>query len=407
MVSISWLAPGLAGAQTVSRADGTATISTAAGNGMLGFSGDFGPADKASLNTPTGVTVDLTGALYISDTVNNRIRKVASSTTGIITTFAGNGTYGFGGDGGPGRSAMLAAPTGVAADSFGDVFIADTGNNRIREVTAGGTIKTYAGNGTCSPTGDGGPAMAAGLCLPMGLAVDRAGDLFIADTGNNLIREVTTAGVITTVAGMPGFTGIGDGGDGRQATKAQLAFPTSVAMDVLKNLYIADTANNKIRVVNPAGIIRTFAGTGGFGYGGDGLSAVDAKLAGPSGLAVDGSRNVYISDTGNSRVRVVEANGIITTFAGTGAAGYSGDGGRATAAMIAFPTGGLGSDGTRVYFADTGNSRVRAVTSGPPPVVAETPYVLLLPVTALLIGGGWLLMARRRGQKRSTPTPAL
>jgi sugar lactone lactonase YvrE len=228
--------------------------------------------------------------------------------------------------------------------------------------------------------------------------------VFISDTGNNVVRKVTAGGTISTFAGQPGFGGIGSGGDGGPATKAQLAFPSALAVDALKNVYIADTSNNKVRVVNPAGVITTFAGSS-YGFGGDGGLATRARLAGPSGLDVDMNRNLYISDTGNNRIRVVDPTGVITTFAGTGMAGYSGDGGPATNAMIDFPVGGVASDGVRVFFSDTGNSRIRAVTAGPPPVIPETQYILLLPISALALGGAGLLVARRRRRRDQAPPP--
>jgi hypothetical protein len=379
----------------------TPTISTTAGNGTAGFNGDNIPATTAELNVPTGVTEDAAGNVYIGDSANNRVRKVTASTTGIITTFAGNGTAGFSGDGGAATVAQLNAPIGTAIDGAGNVYIADSGNNRVRKVAPGGTITTVAGSGSCKTKGnigDGGPATSASLCAPTGLAVDGS-NLFISDSGHNRIREVSS-GVISTFAGTGAF---GSSGDGGLATKAQLAIPTGVAADSLHNIYIADTGNSEIRQVNTGGIINTFAGNGSFGFGGDGGPATSAKLAGPTGVAADSSGNVYISDTFNERIRQV-TGGIISTLAGTGKAGFSGDGGPASSSKINTPTGTVATDGVNVFFADTGNQRVRRIQVSPNPVIPETSLTWLLPLTGLGFGAvalGIVTMRRRRREVAS------
>ena len=217
------------------------------------------------------MAVDASGNLYIADTGNNRIRKV--SATGIITTVAGNGSAGYSGDGGPATSAQLDGPEGVAVDGSGNLYIADTCNNRIRKVSATGIITTVAGNGSAGYSGDGGPATSAQLSLPAGVAVDGSGNLYIADSGNNRIRKVSATGIITTVAGngSPGYSG-----DGGPATSAQLNQPAGVAVDASGNLYIADSSNNRIRKVSATGIITTVAGNGFDGYSGDGGPATSA-----------------------------------------------------------------------------------------------------------------------------------
>jgi sugar lactone lactonase YvrE len=219
-------------------------ISTVAGNGTAGFSGDGGPATSAQLYNPYGVAVDTAGNLFIADATNNRVRKVTPG--GVISTVAGNGTGGYSGDGGPATAAQLYSPTGVAVDTAGNLFIADPGNYRVRKVTPGGVIGTVAGNGYQGHSGDGGPATAAQLYYPYGVAVDTAGDLFIADTNNYRVRKVTPGGVISTVAGngTPGFSG-----DGGPATSAWLYMPFGVAVDTAGNLFIADYGNNRIRKV--------------------------------------------------------------------------------------------------------------------------------------------------------------
>jgi uncharacterized protein (TIGR03437 family) len=329
------------------------TIATIAGNGGMSYSGDGGQAIKAQLNTPEAVAVDSAGNLYVADTSNNVVRKVTAA--GIISTFAGNGTAGFGGDGSAAASAQLNAPQGVAVDTAGNVYIADTGNARVRKVTAAGVISTYAGSGTAGYAGDGAVSTSAQLNDPTGVALDSAGNLYIADFGNNVVRKVTSGGTISTVAG-DGLQGYG--GDGGLATKAALYGPHAVAVDSGGNLYIADSQNSRIRLVTPSGSISTVAGTGVSGYIGDGGLASNAQIANPSGIAVDSTGGIYISD-GSSVVRRFFVGEPIFTIAGTGAQGYSGDGGAATSAQLSVPLGlALDSSGN-VYLADSENNAVR------------------------------------------------
>ena len=259
----------------------TGLISTVAGNGVCGFSGDGYAATSAELNAPTAVAIDAAGDLFIADSGNDVIREVNSS-TGLITTVAGNGTDGYSGDGYAATGAEFNFPNAVAVDAAGDVFIADSGNNVIREVDLStGLITTVAGNGTCGYSGDGGPATSAELSYPTGVAVDAKGDLFIADSGNNVVREVTSStGLITTVAGNG--TG-GYSGDGYAATSAQLDDPTGVAVDAAGHIFIADSSNGAIREVDPStGLINTVAGNGTWGYSGDGGAATVAELSDPT-----------------------------------------------------------------------------------------------------------------------------
>ena len=280
------------------------------------------------LTAPNSVVTDAAGDLFIADTADQRVREVNAS-TGVITTVAGNGGAGFSGDGGQASSASLYYPAGLALDTSGHLFIADTENNRIREVNLStGIIATVVGNGTYGYSGDGGQATGAELRYPGGVAVDMYGDLFIADTSNNCIREVNlTTGIINTVAGN-GISGYG--GDGGRASNAELSLPKSVAVDGSGNLFIADSANNRIRQVNLAtGIISTAAGNGTSGYSGDSGQATSAELADPLGVTVDGSGHVFIADTANSRIREVSlSTGIISTVVGSGTRGSSGDGGQ-------------------------------------------------------------------------------
>ncbi|MFL6451826.1 MAG: Ig-like domain repeat protein [Bryobacteraceae bacterium] len=353
----------------------TGVITTVAGNGSYGDSGDGGPATSASLIYPRGVAVDGSGNIYIAVNAlctrggcsgSNRIRKV-SADTGVITTVAGNGTYGFNGDGGPATSASLSYVYGVAVDGSGNIYIADTGNSRIRKVSAGtGVITTVAGKGSYEYSGDGGPATSASLSYLSGVAVDGSGNIYIADTGNGRIRKVSAdTGVIITVAGNGSYGDSGDGGDGGPATIASLTDPSSVAVDGSGNIYIADTGNGRIRKVSAdTGVIITVAGNGSYGYSGDGGPATSASLIYPRGVAVDGSGNIYIADTENHRIRKVSAGtGVIITVAGNGSYDYSGEDGPATSASLNYPKGVAVDGSGNIYIADTGNSRICKVSA--------------------------------------------
>lgn len=379
----------------------TQTITTVAGNGTAGSGGDGGPAVKAQLDDPTGVATSLTGTLYISDSGNNKVRQVVNVTTinsDTITTVAGTGARGFSGDGGPAKSAKLAGPTGVAVDAGGDIFIADTLNNRVREVTPNGIIKTVAGDGKCRPfflEGNGGKATSASLCAPTGVSVDSAGDLYISDTAHNEVRMVNTSGVISDFAGNGLCLPVNN--SAVAATSTSLCGPTGVAAATTGTVFVADTGHAEVRDVK-SGVIHDFAGKGVPGYCGDGGPATSACLNGPTGIGPDSLGNVYISDTNNNRLRVVNASGVISTSAGTGVPGFSGDGGPATAAELHSPTGAVAVDGSAVYFADTGNNRVRGVFNGPPPVLPDTALAILLPITGVLLLGGVVLWRRRRNR---------
>jgi len=303
-------------------------ITTVAGTGVAGFSGDGGLAKNAQLRLPVAVAVDGAGNFYIADQFNNRIRKVDAA--GTITTVAGNGVLGDTGDGGLATNAAMRRPGGVAVDGAGNLYI--TSSHRIRKVDTAGSITTIAGIGIFGFGGDGGPAVNAQMNGAGPIILDGAGNIFFVDPGNRRVRKVDTGGTITTVAGNGTF---GDGGDGGPATNAQLRSPQGLAADAAGNLFIA--TQGLIRKVDLAGTITTFAGNGVQGFSGDGGPATNAQLFQPHGLAVDGPGNLFIADAGNQRVRKVDTAGTITTIAGTGVFGHAGDGGPATSAELVDP----------------------------------------------------------------------
>jgi len=313
-------------------------ITTVAGTGSSGYSGDGGAATEAQLKSPKGVTFDSSGNLYIADYYNHRIRKV--NTNGVITTVAGTGSSGYRGDGGAATEAQLNSPKGVAFDSSGNLYIVDRGNYLIRKVDTNGDISTVAGGGLGD---DGGAATEAELKYPSGVAVDSSGNLYIVDTGNNRIRKVETNGVISTVAGT-GTSGYS--GDAGAATEAQLSSPSGVAVDSSGNLYIVDRGNNRIRKVDTKGVISTVAGGGSSGD--CDATATDVWLGEPSGVAVDSSGNLYIAEESKARIRKVDTNGVISTVAGNGRSGY------AINAQLNSPSGvALDSSGNLLYIADS------------------------------------------------------
>jgi sugar lactone lactonase YvrE len=360
---------------SVTAAAAAVTITTAAGNGPNRHSGDGGLATSALLHNPSGVAFDHAGNLYIADTANNAVRKVTPN--GIISTVAGNGTYGYHGDGGRATAAELASPSSVTVDDAGNLYIADTGNNVVRKVSPVGIITNVAGvAGHFGYNGDNKRATLAWLNAPTGLALDAVGNLYIADTSNNRIREVSPAGVITTFAGA-GIAGYS--GDSDPAISAELNRPSAVAWDSNGNLYIADTANNVVRVVFfdhtlNGYFIDTLAGNGTQGFGGDGESATAAELNNPSGLAVDNEGLLYIADTGNNVVRQVYFDATlndnaITTIAGDRIQGFGGDGGLATDAALNNLSGLAVDAHDNLYIADTDNNRIRKMPINDAPTI--------------------------------------
>lgn len=339
-----------------------------AGTGNGGYAGDGGPALAAELGNPAGIVLDKSGNIYIADYYNNVVRKVTKS-TGIITTIAGNGydaetnMGGYSGDGGQATAAELFLPTSVALDSLGNIYIADYFNNRIRMVNAStGIITTVAGNGTGAFSGDGGQATAAELYQPSGVVIDHSGNLYIADAKNNRIRKVVlSTGIISTVAGNGTAAYSGDGG---QATAAELDYPQGLAVDDTGNIFITDWGNSCIRKVRiRTGVITTVAGNGNAAYMGDGGQATAAELNYPIDVKLDSIGNLYIADALNHRLRMVNAStGIISTVAGNGTSGFTGNGGLATSAELDYPDG-IGFDRYgNIYFADGFNNVIQEVT---------------------------------------------
>jgi sugar lactone lactonase YvrE len=340
----------------VRKVDSTGVIITIAGNGRQGYAGDGQKATAAEFNLPDGIAVDSVGNLFVADSGNNRVRKIAPN--GTTSTVAGNGGQGYSGDGGLAVNAELDEPVAVAVDGDGNLYILDRGNMRIRKVDPTGVISTFAGNGNSGYSGDGGTATNATFDFLVDMAMDTSGDLYVADNGDHVVREINSNGVVSTLAGS-----CCSAGDGEAATLATLNYPVATVLDASGNLFIADFYEAKVRKVGPAGLISTVAGNGVPGYSGDGGPAGAAKLNGPSGLAVDSSGDLYIADSTNNVIRRVDTSGVITTVAGSGKRGYAGDGGRAIDAELNGPQGIAVDALGDLYIADTWNNVVRQVTT--------------------------------------------
>jgi gliding motility-associated-like protein len=336
------------------------TIMTAAGSGTIGYTGDGMPASTASIDKPHGVAIDNARNIFIADYGNKRLRKV--NTSGIITTVAGNGLSGGPrGDGGPATDAQFFIIEDVAVNkATGEIYICDYGDRRIRKVNSSGMITTIAGNDAPGfPSGDGGPATAATFGQPGSVAVDLSGNVYIGDLTNFSIRKINTAGIISTYAGTGS---LGHSGDGGPATAAQLGSPSAIEVDGAGNLYIADSFNHVVRKISASGIIATIAGTPGTpGSAGDGGLAISAQLHSPRGITIDAMGNIFIADAGNAAIRKIDATGKITTYAGTTIVGFSGDGSPATAAQLSSPTQMDVDIYGDLYIADLSNNRIRKI----------------------------------------------
>ncbi len=334
-------------------------ITTICGNGTSGYSGDGGAATAAALHGPRGLAVDAGGKIFITDFYNQRIRSI--NTAGIISTIAGS-TSGYSGDGGPATAASFLNPYGLDIDVSGNLLIVDAGNDVVRQINSSGIISTIAGNGLPGISGDGGPATDARLYRPTGITTNSSGNLYIADNQYSVIRKVTGAGIISRFGGDGITPTAGYSGDGGPATIAKMNHPFSVQLDGSGNLFVADFYNSVIRKINTTtGIITTVVGTGTAGYSGDGGSATAAKLKNPNDIAFDAAGNMYIADYGNDAIRMVNTSGIITTIAGTGTDGFSGDGGHAGLAMLSNPIS-IEMDGNgNLLVADFYNERIRKI----------------------------------------------
>ncbi len=337
-------------------------INTVAGNGWGGYAGDGGQATAAELSNPNGVAFDVAGNYYIADETANVIRRV-DGVSGIITSYAGNGVAGYYGDGGLATVAEIYEPIGVVVDPVGNLYISELGSATVRKVDIStGIISTVAGRFYVGYSGDGGPATAAELHDPRYIDLDKAGNLYIGDAGNNRIRKVDmSSGIITTVVGTGTSAFYGDGGP---ASAAELSYPYGVALDDSDNIYIADQSNNRIREVRTAtGIINTIGGNGVNSWAGDGGPATAAEIFGPCAMSIARNGDVFIAGTYEQRIRKIDrATGIITTFAGTGLAGFGGDGGFALSAFFYYPSGATLDHSGNLYIPDWENSRVRMIT---------------------------------------------
>jgi len=365
LAAIAVLLPAVALAQTAPKY----VISTFAGTGTGEYTGEAGAATSAGINQPWGMVFDSSGTLFFADQVNCRIRKISSGTISLV---AGTGSCGYSADKVAATSADLHYPTHVAFNSAGNLLIADTYNHRIRLIASSGEISTFAGTGDMGFYGDEAEATKAFLNFPTGIAVDSAGVIYIADTYNHVIRTVTTDGKIHTYAGD---NTAGSTGDGGKATAARLRYPTGLALDSAGNLYIADSNNHRIRKVGKDGIISTVAGSGAYGFSGDGGLATNATLGYPDDVYVDKSGNLYIVDTVNSRVRYVGTDGIIRTIAGNGRYGSNGDGGPATSAELRFPSAIVMNPAGNLILADTQNNKLRMLTPSSDPGGGATPAI--------------------------------
>ena len=350
----------------------TLVITTCVGKGTTGYSGNGGPADSAQLSAPAMVTFDASGNMYFSDNGNSAVRKVSAA--GIITTVAGNDTPGYYGDNGPATSAKLNGPVGVAVDNAGNLYIADQQNNVIRKVNTSGIITTIAGDGTAGFKGEGGRADTAELNIPSDLVIDNHGNLLVSDRYNSVIRKIDlSTGIISTIAGIPDSAGYT--GNGGPAMSAKIGDVVGMTIDHSGNLYIAESfPQHIIRKIDTAGIITLFAGDDSATFGGDGIAATATSLSGPGDIVVDDSGNVYFSEPISNVIRKVNTAGILSTYAGDYLTGFAGDNGIPTLAKFNEPLGLAFDNAGSMYITDVYNSRIRKIrTSGLGVAAAATP----------------------------------
>jgi uncharacterized protein (TIGR03437 family) len=355
-------------------------LTTLAGIGSQ-FRGEGTAALQALFNVPADVKLDSSGAFYVADTKNHRVRKIAG---GVVTTIAGDGESGFGGDQGAALADRLSSPRGVALDRAGNIYVADTGNHRVRRISPDGRIVTVAGTGTAGFSGDVKLARESRLKEPTAVAVDSLGQVHIADTANHRVRRLLASGYLVTLAGgaEKGFAG-----DGSSSQITLLDTPRGLAFDSAGNLYIADSGNHRIRKIAPNGLVSTIAGNGTAGFSGDGGKATEASLNAPSAVLMDSSGALLIADAGNQRIRMVTPDGNIQTIAGSGTAGFGGDAGPALSAKLNEPAG-LALDSTgAVYLADSQNHRIRKLVRGvavaPPPAIEKPPEIQVVHAATL------------------------
>jgi streptogramin lyase len=336
------------------------TIVTFAGTGEKGYSGDGGPAAQAKLNNPFDVALDGNGSLFFSDTFNHCIRRV-DARTGVISTVAGCGEKGYSGDGGPATKARLNEPYGVELDKEGNLYVVDRLNYCIRRVDVSGKVETIAGTGKSGSGGDGGPAREAMLEEPNGIALDGKGNLYVADVADQRVRVVDLRmGTIRTFCGTGKKVSEGNAGP---IEKASLFGPRAVAVAPDGSIYIVEREGNAVRRADPkTGKIDAFAGAGKKGYTGDGGPAPEATFNGPKEIDIDAKGNVYVVDTENHAIRKIDARTkIISTIAGTGKVGSAGDGGLATKGMLARPHGVVVAPDGAIFIGDTQNHKIRLV----------------------------------------------
>ena len=341
-------------------------IFTIAGTGTAGSAGDGGTVSAAQVNGPIGTVMDAAGNLYIAEQDGNRVRKI-NIATGAISTIAGTGSAGYNGDDIAATAAMLNQPSGLAIDNSGNLLIADQTNNRIRKINAiTGTITTIAGNGTATFSGDGSVATAASIRGPVAVALDVYGNIYISDTRNQRIRKISIAtGIIKTIAGSSNSPSYG--GDGGAATAALFSNPRGIAVDISGNVFITDRVNQRIRKVDAStGIVTTIAGNGSTGFSGDGIAATSTTLTNPTSINIDDSGNIIVADFGNNRIRSINSAGIISTIAGLGTSGFSGDGGLATLGKLNGPSAVWMVNSNNFYISDQTNNRIRYVGVLPP-----------------------------------------